>query len=265
MDLRSLKYFVHAVEAGTISAAAEQCHISQPSITNAIAQLENEFETTFLIRSRKGVTTTEAGERFYQKSKALLQHAALIKSDMQNKPKDTVELYVAPSVNAHALIFSMEKLQALHPDVSWVLTSNYSSATHQLINMQQLKDNQEWTELLKEEYYLLLPSHHDFAKAHSLNTKLTLHDLLTLSWIERSHCEFAPEFNRLITTQTASVQLVARVDNEDWAVALVAAGLGATIMPFSPNQLPESIYAIPLTDIEGAPSLSRTLGLANDY
>ncbi len=264
MDLRALKYLVHAVEAGSITAAAEQCHIAQPSITNAIAQLEQEFETTFLIRSRKGVTTTEAGSRFYQKARSLLQHADLIKSDMQQTPKDTLNLFVSPSVNAYALKVSMQKLQQLHPTVHWILTADASQASHQLISMQQLSDNQQWLELIQEEYYLLIPSGHDVAQKHQLNQTIQLEDLIQLPWIERSHCEFVEEFNLLISESSHSIDLTAQVENEDWAISLVAAGMGATVGPITPQQLDKDVYGIPLKDIQGAPPLTRILGLASD-
>ena len=43
MDLRSLRYFCAAAELGSLTAAAEHCHVAQPSISNAVAQLEFEF------------------------------------------------------------------------------------------------------------------------------------------------------------------------------------------------------------------------------
>ncbi|MDX5435152.1 MAG: LysR family transcriptional regulator, partial [Halomonas sp.] len=40
MDVRSLRYFIAAYEGGSISAAARRCHVAQPSISTALAQLE---------------------------------------------------------------------------------------------------------------------------------------------------------------------------------------------------------------------------------
>ena len=72
MDLRSLRYFCAAAEAGSLTAAAERCHVAQPSISNAVAQLEQEFALRLFSRSKKGVTLTPEGEAFYQEAARLL-------------------------------------------------------------------------------------------------------------------------------------------------------------------------------------------------
>ena len=75
MDLRSLRYFCAAAEAGSLTAAAERCHVAQPSISNAVAQLEQEFALRLFSRSKKGVTLTPEGEAFYQEAARLLGNA----------------------------------------------------------------------------------------------------------------------------------------------------------------------------------------------
>ena len=72
MDLRSLRYFVSAVEKGSISAAAEFCHIAQPSISHAINQLESEFDFRLLVRSKKGVSLTQQGGRLLFTRQAII-------------------------------------------------------------------------------------------------------------------------------------------------------------------------------------------------
>jgi|GEM_PF-731068 len=61
MELRSLKYFAAVVEAGSISAAATELRLSQPSLSVAISRLETEIGTPLLERSPRGVEPTSAG------------------------------------------------------------------------------------------------------------------------------------------------------------------------------------------------------------
>lgn len=61
MELRHLKYFAAVVEAGSISAAAVQLRLSQPTLSVAISQLETEVGTPLLERSTRGVEPTSAG------------------------------------------------------------------------------------------------------------------------------------------------------------------------------------------------------------
>lgn len=60
MERRHLTYFVAAVETGSISAAARRLHLSQPSVSQALQELERELRTPLLVRGRK-LTLTPAG------------------------------------------------------------------------------------------------------------------------------------------------------------------------------------------------------------
>ncbi|MFD4829364.1 LysR family transcriptional regulator [Streptomyces uncialis] len=60
MERRHLSYFVAAVEAGSISEAARRLHLSQPSVSQAIQELERELRTPLVVRGRK-LTLTPAG------------------------------------------------------------------------------------------------------------------------------------------------------------------------------------------------------------
>jgi DNA-binding transcriptional LysR family regulator len=60
--LRQLAYFVAAGEAGSILKAAENIHFSQPSISNAISQLEDTFGIQLFIRHHaRGMSLTTSG------------------------------------------------------------------------------------------------------------------------------------------------------------------------------------------------------------
>ena len=60
MTLQQLKYVVATAEKGTVSEAAQSLFISQPSLTNAIRELEKEMNITIFIRTNKGITVSKA-------------------------------------------------------------------------------------------------------------------------------------------------------------------------------------------------------------
>lgn len=62
MELRHLRYFVAAAEAGSLTAAARALGVKQPTLTVALRELEEELGTTLLHRSRLGVTPTSTGD-----------------------------------------------------------------------------------------------------------------------------------------------------------------------------------------------------------
>lgn len=55
MTLQQLKYVVTVAETGTITEAANRLYISQPSLTNAIRELEKEMKITIFLRTNKGI------------------------------------------------------------------------------------------------------------------------------------------------------------------------------------------------------------------
>ena len=74
--LRQIEYFVAVGELGSIALAAERLHISSPSISTAISQLEATFGLQLFIRQHaQGLALTPAGRRFLAEAKTLLAQA----------------------------------------------------------------------------------------------------------------------------------------------------------------------------------------------
>lgn len=73
MDLRSLKYFVHAAKTLNFTQAAKECYISQTAVSLAIAKLEDELGFLLFERNNRVVGLTEAGKDFYHWATRILQ------------------------------------------------------------------------------------------------------------------------------------------------------------------------------------------------
>lgn len=67
--LTLMETFVCTVETGSFSAAARRLDVGQPAVSKAIAQLEERLQTRLLLRSTRGLTTTEAGQAYYESAK----------------------------------------------------------------------------------------------------------------------------------------------------------------------------------------------------
>ncbi len=66
MTLQQLKYIIGVSEIGSFNKAAEQLYVSQPSLTAAIKDVENEFNIILFNRSSKGISLTAEGKEFIQ-------------------------------------------------------------------------------------------------------------------------------------------------------------------------------------------------------
>ena len=75
MEFRQLRYFVAVAEEGNIGRAAEKLHVSQPPVSRQIQALEAELGAQLIVRTPKGVETTDAGRVFYEDARRVLAQA----------------------------------------------------------------------------------------------------------------------------------------------------------------------------------------------
>ena len=78
MSLLQLKYVLTVAQTGTISDAAKELFIAQPSLTSAIKDLETELGIEIFHRTRKDVTVTTEGEEFLSYARQVIEQANLI-------------------------------------------------------------------------------------------------------------------------------------------------------------------------------------------
>jgi DNA-binding transcriptional LysR family regulator len=94
--LKQIEYFVAAGDSGSITLASERVHISQPSISAAISQLEQEFGFQLFIRHHaQGLSLTPQGAHFLREAKTLLLQAEelnAIASELSSKVTGPLEI-----------------------------------------------------------------------------------------------------------------------------------------------------------------------------
>ena len=78
MTLQQLRYVTMVAETGTITEAANRLYISQPSLTNAIHELEKEMNIVIFNRMNKGISLSKEGEDFLGYARQILEQAAIL-------------------------------------------------------------------------------------------------------------------------------------------------------------------------------------------
>ena len=84
MTLQQLKYIITVAETGTITEAANRLYITQPSLTNAIHELEKEMHIVIFNRTNKGITLSREGEDFLGYARQVLEQAAILEDKYKN-------------------------------------------------------------------------------------------------------------------------------------------------------------------------------------
>lgn len=120
MNFTQLKYFIAVCEFGTVSSAAEYLHISQPSLSLAIKELENEFGTMLFNRIHRGMELTAEGKLFLNMSKDIIERVESTEKIMKDAGhnKKTLKLGIPPMIGSLILPVIYNDFISKHDDIS---------------------------------------------------------------------------------------------------------------------------------------------------
>jgi DNA-binding transcriptional LysR family regulator len=223
MDIRELRYFAAVYRARNLTAAARACFVSQPSISTAITNLEAELGTTLFIRHKKGVAPTASAEQFHALARRIIDEADAARS-LFRKPatRTTVTLGLMRTLDVPRTIALLKPLTA-RSDIALRLVGSDERADARIISKTMQRADEHFVALWSERYVAALPPSHPLA----LKDRLRTADLAGAAMIDRCHCEQSEFFGRAAQRR----QSAAIAQSEDWAMALVAAGVGIAIVP----------------------------------
>lgn len=118
--LRQLQYFAAVARTGQMSLAAAEMHVTQSTMTAAIAELERVMGVLLFERGRTGVTLTFKGHLFLQQAQGVLDaalNAAREPFSEHASLSGTLELAASYTVLGYFLLPFIARFQKLHPDV----------------------------------------------------------------------------------------------------------------------------------------------------
>lgn len=109
MRIQQLHYIIKIVETGSMNEAAKQLFITQPSLSNAVRDLEREMGIEIFIRNPKGITLTKDGVEFLSYARQIIEQTALLEERYKSKTT-TRELF---SVSAQHYAFVVNAFVSL--------------------------------------------------------------------------------------------------------------------------------------------------------
>lgn len=243
MNFRRLKYFVKIVDIGSLTQAAGVLHIAQPALSQQLATLEGEFRQQLLVRTKRGVTPTDAGMVLYRHAQIILRQFDQAQSDVKNSGQTLsgqVSVGLAPGTAASALSLPLLKaVRARHPGVLLYLNENFGTTLSELImngrmDMAVLYGGKpvhglSFAPLLKEELYLVGPADMLLPEAQIELSKLLDIELL----LPRPYNVVRKLVNEAFMGIHRAPMVVAEIESASTLIAAIADGLGATILPVS--------------------------------
>ncbi|MGW1606781.1 transcriptional regulator CynR [Streptomyces eurythermus] len=124
LELRHLRYLLAVAESGTFTRAAEELHISQPTLSQQIKQLERLLGTQLLDRTGRTVRLTDAGEAYVHHARRALRDLAAAERavhDVQDLTRGHLRLAVTPTFTAYLTGPLAAELHSRHPGITLTL------------------------------------------------------------------------------------------------------------------------------------------------
>ena len=84
MELRVLRYFLEVAREENITAAAESLHITQPTLSKQLMDLEDELGKQLFIRGKRRITLTEDGILLRKRASEIIELVEKAESELQN-------------------------------------------------------------------------------------------------------------------------------------------------------------------------------------
>ena len=119
MKLVQLQYFVTTVKYNSITKAAKKLYVSQPAISNAIKELEDEFNTTLFKRNNNVIFLTEQGKYLYSLATSLLNRAQRVENEMREfvKNKEVLKIVIPPFFGVFLIPLILDVFSKSHPHI----------------------------------------------------------------------------------------------------------------------------------------------------
>ena len=248
MDLKQLRYFIAVVEELDFSRAAARLHMTQPPLSRQIRDLEDSLGVQLLLRNKRGVELTEAGSRFLNEARALLEQAKRAVSVTQRTACGEIGTLEIGYANTIPYTGTLSNLVGAYrqafPKVEMTLTEMTS---HQQIDkiiegkldigfvrlpIQGYPGPVSFTTLLSESFLVALPDTHPLSELPKIPLKL-LAEQPFIFYSRELRTGVYEQFITMCKEAGFEPRITQEAKQAAAIISLVAAGLGISLMPTS--------------------------------
>jgi DNA-binding transcriptional LysR family regulator len=238
VNLVFVRYFVAVVDTGSFTAAAERCHVTQPTLSAGIARLEDEMGAKLFDRGRRSALSS-AGHRLLPHARTMLEtwQAARAESRSSRRPRllrvavgSTVPIGAALQWLASAQRRAGVELEIAEGTAEAIAERWRRSRCDLALFATRVPLTAPNSVSLWREPYVLAA-----ANSHRVATRdhWSVADLADTAFVLRAGCEAHAEAERLFATHGVRPRAVLRSADEERCALAVLEGLGVSLMPRS--------------------------------
>jgi DNA-binding transcriptional LysR family regulator len=240
MEMHQVRYFLAVARTLNFTRAADECNVSQPSLTRAIKQLEAELGGD-LFRRERPTQLTELGQRMHPLLKQCYEAAAgarSLASAFKSGEVGALRIALTHAVDLALLIpflnqirrqFNRLELRFLRGD-SREVAEMLKKGEAELGIAAELDESWErldsWP-LFTEDFRLVLSKDHRLAKRDGI----ALADLQSEQWLSRNYCEHADRLSASLREHGLNCDHRHQISSERDLIELLEAEVGVAVMP----------------------------------
>jgi DNA-binding transcriptional LysR family regulator len=257
MDIHHIKYFLAVCDELNFTRAAERCNVTQPALSRAIQQLEEELGGLLFRRERNLTEITDLGLMMRPRLKDVMDELGAAKTDVKKflTLEDAhVTLGILRSVGPTRLAAFLASFTAAHPGIKLRLVDGMvDDLTARLesgeIDVALMASPAEFPgrfdarPLYRERFLIAFSADHRFAGMDSI----PLDEVNGESYLRRLTCEYQQMIAHEIAEHHCKLNICFQSDREDWILNMVAGGLGICFIPEFSVLVP-GVQARPVVD-----------------
>jgi LysR family hydrogen peroxide-inducible transcriptional activator len=239
--LRQLQYAVAVADSLSFNKAADECHVSQPSLSAQIAELEQVLRIKLFERDRRQVLVTAAGREIVERAQTVLRETEnLIETARRccDPLTGTLRLGVIPTISPYLLPHVTPALRAAYPrltlqwveDKTHVLVRNLNSGAIDAAVLALEADigDVEREVIARDPFVLVVPTNNPLASKKTPAKPAELCDVNVLL-LEDEHCFGRQVFDFCSRVQARDLEF--RATSLSTIVHMVLGGAGVTLLP----------------------------------
>ena len=239
--LRQLQYAVAVANSLSFNQAADQCHVSQPSLSAQIAELERVLGVQLFERDRRRVLLTAAGKEFIERAQIVLRDSdALVETAQRcSDPfSGTLRIGVIPTISPYLLPVLTPAFRTAYPrltvlwmeDKTRVLVRSLHDGTIDaaLLALEADLGDVERETIAKDTFVLVAPTDHPLAAKNTLVKSNELHDAAVLVLADE-HCFGRQALSYCATTEARALEF--RATSLATVIHMVLGGAGVSLLP----------------------------------
>ncbi len=254
MELHQIRYFLAVARTGNFSRAAQECHVSQPSLSQQILKLEDELGQALFHRQQQGSTLTDAGKLFLPYARQISQaveESQLRVQESCGRVHGQLLLGVLPTIAPYLLPALLKPYSRVYPEVEVIVQEEVTPRLISgllaneldlaLLSTPVVQSSILEEPLLEEPLLLVLPKDHPLAKRNEIRLSDLPYERFIL--MQEGHCLADQALEFCHSRAGFAPQVSCRSAQVQTLLALVAAGMGISIVPeMAAKRLPGLVY-----------------------